>query len=72
MKEELIKYLKAADAEDLKACLVENLEKDSYDYFAMLSEIYWNDQAHFRVLSDGCKAAMIIYLHSSNWSARFH
>ena len=70
-KDELMEYLNKADAEDLKACLIENLEKDSHDYFAMLSEIYYNDKAHFNVLSDGCKAAMMIYL-KLRWMAVKH
>ena len=62
MKEELIEYLNKADPQDFVDCLKENYSKDSPEYFRMLSEIYYNDKAHFNQLSDGCKAAMMIYL----------
>ena len=72
MIEELKEYLQKADAQDLKECLLENfVEKDCPEHFLMLSEIYYNDKAHFNVLSDGCKAAMLIYLQLSAWSRRF-
>lgn len=63
MKEELLKYLVAADAEDLKKCLIENFTaEDQERHYRMLAEVYWNSKPHFDVLSAGCKAAMLIYL----------
>lgn len=55
-------YVNAADAQDLKDCLVEHLEKHSKSHFNMMSELYYNDKAHFDQLSDGCKASVILYL----------
>ena len=55
-------YIANADPQDLKDCLSENLEKHSKRHFNMLSELYYNDKAHFDQLSAGCKAAAILYL----------
>ena len=63
MKEELLKYLAVADAEDLKKCLIENFTaEDQERRYKMLAEVYWNSKPHFDVLSAGCKAALLIYL----------
>ena len=41
MKEELLKYLAAADAEDLKKCLIENFTAaDQERHYKMLAEVY--------------------------------
>ena len=63
MTEELLKYLVAADAENLKKCLIENFTAaDQERHHKMLAEVYWNSKPHFDVLSAGCKAALLIYL----------
>ena len=55
-------YISQADPKDLQDCLLENLEKHSKRHFNMLSELYYNDRAHFDQLSLGCKAAAMLYL----------
>ena len=63
MKEELLEYLNKADAEDLKRCLIENFGDENQErHYKMLAEIYWNDKPHFNGLSNGCKAALLIYI----------
>jgi hypothetical protein len=63
MYKELLEYLNKADAEDLARCLVENFSNENQErHYKMLSEIYWNDKSHFNALSDGCKAAALIYI----------
>lgn len=62
MNTELINCLDEADAQDFTDCLKENFDRDCDEYYKMLAEIYYNDKAHFNVLSAGCKAAMIVYL----------
>ena len=63
MHKELLEYLNKADAEDLARCLVENFSNENQErHYKMLSEIYWNKKAQFNALSDGCKAALIIYI----------
>ena len=55
-------YLNNADPQDFIDCMKENLAKHDKKYYCMLSEIYYNDKAHFNQLSNGCKAALIFYL----------
>ena len=64
MKEELITYLATADAKDLLECLNEHYSKDAIndDHYKMISLLYWNDKNHFKCLSAGCKASIIIFL----------
>ena len=62
MVRKLQDYVEAADPQDLHECLLENLRKHSKSHFNMISELYYNDKAHFDQLSAGCKAAAIIYL----------
>ena len=62
MNEELKTLLEEADEKDFVDCLKENFRNDSDSYFKMLSELYYNDKSHYRALSKGCQAAMIIYL----------
>jgi len=58
----LKEFIQEADAQDLKDCLVEHLEKHSKRHYAMMSELYYNDRAHFDQLSSGCKASILLYL----------
>ena len=60
--EELQRYLEEADAKDFLYCLKEDLSSDNAKHYKMLAELYYNDKAHFNVLSAGCKAALLIYL----------
>ena len=63
MREELKKYLRKADAEDLARCLRENFcASDQEKQYRMISELYFNDNRSFSILSPGCKAAAIIYI----------
>ena len=63
MVNELIEYLNKADANDLAECLKENFNAENQDrHFRMISEIYFNEKSHFKGLTDGCKAAAIIYI----------
>lgn len=63
IKEELQNYLNQADPKDFKDCLEENITAENQErHYKMLAEIYWNDKAHFNQLSNGCKAAAIIYI----------
>lgn len=64
MKEELTTYLATADAKDFIECLREHFAKDAIDdsHYKMISLLYWNDKNHFKVLSDGCKASIIVFL----------
>lgn len=63
MQEELREYLNKADPKDLADCLKENFNDEHPDrHYKMLSELYFNDKTHFAALTDGCKAAAIIYL----------
>ncbi len=62
-KEELVEYLNLADPKDLADCLKENFTEPNQDrHFKMLSGLYFNDKPHFNGLSNGCKAAALIYI----------
>lgn len=61
--EELIELLNQADPKDLLRCLKENFSAEEPSrHYNMLAELYYNDKAHYKCLSAGCKAALIIYL----------
>ena len=64
MKEELVNYLAKADAQDFTECLREHFAKDAVDdrHFRMIAELYWNDKNHFKILSEGCKASILVFL----------
>ena len=66
MNTKLETYIAQADAQDLKDCLLEHFQKHSKQHFVMISELYYNDKAHFDQLSDGCKASILLYLAYSN------
>ena len=66
----LEKFLQEADPQDFRDCMLENLQKHDKKYYCMLSEIYYNDKAHFDQLSPGCKAAIILYLSYAMSSIR--
>lgn len=58
----LADYIYEADAQDFKDCMLEHLMKHSKQHYVMISELYYNDKAHFDQLSDGCKASILLYL----------
>ena len=63
MQKELQEYLNRADPKDLANCLKENFNEPNQDrHFKMLSGLYFNDKPHFKSLSNGCKAAALIYI----------
>jgi len=66
MEKELLDLLEQADPTDFVECLKENYQKHSRQHFNMLSEMYWNRPQEFKMLSAGCQAAAIIYLHTVN------
>ena len=60
---ELVELLNQADPKDFLNCMKENFNAECPDrHYNMLAELYYNDKAHYKCLSAGCKAALIIYL----------
>ena len=60
---EFLELLNQADPKDFYECIKENFEaEDQEKHYKMLAELYYNDKAHYKCLSAGCKAAMILYL----------
>ena len=60
---EFLELLTEANPQDFYDCLKENFEsKDQEQHYRMLAELYYNDKNHYKCLSAGCKAAMILYL----------
>ena len=68
MEKELLELLEQADPTDFADCLKENLREHSKRHYNMLAEIYWNKKSEFKMLSAGCRAAIIVYLHTANTS----
>jgi hypothetical protein len=66
VEKELLELLEQADAKDFIECLKENYREHSKQHYNMLAEIYWNKKAEFGMLSAGCRAALIIYLHTAD------
>jgi hypothetical protein len=66
MEKELLELLERADPKDFVECLKENYQKHGRQHFNMLSEMYWNKKHEFKMLSAGCQAAAIVYLHTAN------
>ena len=67
MDKELLELLEQADPIDFVGCLKENFRKHNKQHYGMLAEIYWNKHdTEFKILSAGCRAAIIVYLHTAD------